>query len=114
VAKRGEVLLARRRVGFAAANELERFVVLQHERLNGILPTLVVAPLDAALPIYGGNPLAVPIPAGESGTPEPQVLVLSAICSLPQDRFQPLAAGRLRPASLAMTDTALRLLLDLQ
>jgi hypothetical protein len=62
VAKRGDVLVARRKLGFGAEGKAEHFVVLQSEELRG-LDTVVVAPLDADGPLYEGDPLVAEVDA---------------------------------------------------
>jgi len=113
VARRGEVLRAKRRLGFSATGVEERFVVLQHDRLNALLPTVLVAPLDTATAAFEGRPGAIPVSPEEAGTESPQVLLATAVTWTRWETFQPGVVGRLLPSTLAEVDRALRMVLDL-
>lgn len=112
VAKRADVLVARRRLGFGGEGRREHFVVLQADLLQG-LETLVVAPLDDEGPIYEGDPLAVHVPGREAGTRSPQVLLAHLLTSALTDRFEARVAGRLSARTMGRVDDALRLVLQL-
>ncbi len=113
MARRGEVLVLRRRIGFGAGESRERFVVLSSERFASALETLFVAPLDRALASYDGYPGVVRVTGPEAGGSGDHVLVVSATSSVARDRFDADSVGRLRPATLAAASRILRLLLDL-
>jgi mRNA-degrading endonuclease toxin of MazEF toxin-antitoxin module len=111
VAKRGEVLVALRKLGFGAGGRRERFVVVQSDLLAGI-ETAVVAPLDDDAPMYEGDPLVVRISAGEAGTQREQVVLVHLIGAARLDRFEPHAAGRLSTRSSVAVDRLLRTVLN--
>lgn len=112
MAKRGEVLVARRRLGFGAEGRREHFAVLQSDLLAG-LETVVVAPLDDDAPVYRGDPLALPVPAREAGTRRPQVLLAHLLTSVLVDRFDAATVGKLSSRTMASVDDALRRVLQL-
>jgi len=112
VAKRGEVLVARRRLGFGSGGRREHFVVVQSELLAGI-ETAVVAPLDDVARIYDDDPLAVQVTAGEAGTKTAQVVLVHLLAAISLERFEPIAAGRLSAKSLTRVDDVLRSVLQL-
>lgn len=113
MARRGDVLVARRRIGVGAGDTRERFVVLSSERFSAALDTLFVAPLDRAVAAYDDFPGVVRLTATEAGLSHEQVIVVSATSSVTHDRFDPDPVGRLRPATLAAVARLLRLLFDL-
>jgi len=112
MARRAEILVARRRLGFGAEGRREHFVVLQSDQLAG-LETLVVAPLDDVAPVYHGDPLAVPVPAREAGTRGAQVLLVHLLTSVLADKFDAAVSGRLSPRTMARVDDVLRTVLAL-
>jgi mRNA-degrading endonuclease toxin of MazEF toxin-antitoxin module len=112
MAKRADVLVARRRLGFAAEGRRERFVVLQSDLL-AVLETIVIAPLDDDGPIYQGDPLVVPVPAREAGTRIAQVALVHLLTSAAADRFDDATTGRLTARTMARIDDALRFTLDI-
>jgi mRNA-degrading endonuclease toxin of MazEF toxin-antitoxin module len=112
VAKRGEVLVARRRLGFGAEGGREHFVVLQSDLLAG-LETIVVAPLDDDGPVYADDPLTVPVPAREAGTRRAQVLLAHLLTSVQLDRFDAAAVGRLSSRTMARVDDVVCTVLQL-
>jgi mRNA-degrading endonuclease toxin of MazEF toxin-antitoxin module len=112
VASRGDVLVARRKLGFGAEGRREHFVVVQSNLLSG-LDTLVVAPLDEDGPLYRGDPLLVSVPAREAGTKQAQVLLVHLLASVGIDRFDASPAGRLSARSLERVDDVLRTVLQL-
>ena len=57
MAKRGEVLIARRKMGCGAHGHREIFVVVQGDFLSS-LETAIVVPLDEHAPFYEESPLA--------------------------------------------------------
>lgn len=104
----------RRSLGFGEGPQGEPVVVVQAERLNAILPTVLVVPLDAAASLHARNPLAVPVSAAEVGAETAHVAVTTHVRVVPRDRLAPAAVGRLRRATMDEVDRALRLVLDLR
>jgi mRNA-degrading endonuclease toxin of MazEF toxin-antitoxin module len=113
VAGRGEVLALRRAVGFLPDARLDRFVIVQADRLTRISETVLVAPLDEALDLYASLPGALPVSAVEAGAKRRQVALLTQIVTLPVERFEPTAVGKLERPTRAKMDQVLRLVLDL-
>lgn len=113
MSNRGDVLRLRRRLGFGDDAEGEPVVVVQAGRLNAILPTVLVVPLDAATSIHAKNPLAVPVSAAEVGAKTAHVAVTTHVRVVPGDRLTAGAVGRLRRTTMDEVDRALRLVLDL-
>jgi mRNA-degrading endonuclease toxin of MazEF toxin-antitoxin module len=111
MAKRGDVLVARRKLGFGAEGRREHFVVVQ-SNLLATLETVLVAPLDDDGPLYKGDPLVVSVPAREAGTRRPQVLLAHLLTSALVDKFDAATAGHLAPRSMARVDDALRTVLQ--
>jgi mRNA-degrading endonuclease toxin of MazEF toxin-antitoxin module len=110
---RGEILALQRRLGFGPGNSLEHFAVLQADELSGTLETFLVAPLDSAFDFWAGLPGTVRISGKEAGVRGDQVILVSQLCCVPADRFQPVPVGRLRRDSLARVERIIRLVLDL-
>ncbi len=113
MALRGDVLVARRRLGFGAEGRRELFVVLQADAVATALGTSIVAPLDDVLDVYDGDPLVTRVSAKEAGAPRPQVVLPQYLTSASLDRFDASCTGRLRPASLRAVDCTLATLLAL-
>ena len=111
MAKRGDVLTVRRRLGFASEGRREHFVVLQSDSFA--LETVVVAPLDDYGKLYDGDPFAIEITAKEAGTRGGQVLLVAHLTSVLLERFEPGVVGRLRRASLMRLEDALVRLFEL-
>jgi mRNA-degrading endonuclease toxin of MazEF toxin-antitoxin module len=112
VARRGDVVVALRKLGFGSGGRREHFVVLQSDLLAG-LDTVIVAPLDADAPMYKTDPLAVRISAAEAGTARPHVALVHLQGAARLDRFEAATVGRLSPKSLAAVDRLLRTVLGL-
>jgi mRNA-degrading endonuclease toxin of MazEF toxin-antitoxin module len=112
VAKRADVLVARRRLGFVVEGRRELFVVVQSD-LAHALDTVVVAPLDDDAPMYRSDPLVVPVSAREAGSRGPQVVLVHMISAALIDRFEVGASGRLSSRSMAQVSRTLRSLLEL-
>ncbi len=110
MARRADVLVARRRLGFGAEGRREHFVVLQSDLLTG-LETLIVAPLDDDAPLYQADPLAVAVPGREVGTRNTQVVLVHLLTSVLADKFDVATAGRLSPKTMARVDDVLRTVL---
>ncbi|MBI4702481.1 MAG: type II toxin-antitoxin system PemK/MazF family toxin [Deltaproteobacteria bacterium] len=114
MARRGEVLLLKGRLGFAARGDGELFVVVQDDRLgDSLLPTTIALPLDSATALYERSPWAVPVSAEEAGARVAYVAVATHPCTIALERFAPAAVGRLKAATLAKLDRVLRLVLGL-
>jgi mRNA-degrading endonuclease toxin of MazEF toxin-antitoxin module len=110
VAERGDVLVARRRLGFGAEGQREHFVVLQAALLTD-LDTTIVAPLDDDAAMYKKDPLVVAVTAKEAGTRRPQVVLVHLLTSALLDRFEPSVAGRLTGRTMAKVDRVLQTVL---
>jgi hypothetical protein len=110
VAKRGDVLVARRKLGFGADGRTERFVILQSDSLRD-LDTLIVAPLDADAPMYAADPLVVRVSPREAGAKSPHVVLVHLTGAFLRDRFQESTVGRLTAVSLARVDALLSFIL---
>jgi mRNA-degrading endonuclease toxin of MazEF toxin-antitoxin module len=111
VARRGDVLVSLRKLGFGDEGKAEEFVVLQADALNAVpMPTVVVAPLIADDPAYVKQPLAVKV-ARKDGS---QGLVLVwLLAAVPTSRFQPAAAWQLPPGVMAAVERVTKVVLDL-
>jgi mRNA-degrading endonuclease toxin of MazEF toxin-antitoxin module len=111
VARKGDILRARRRLGFIGADET-LFVVLQADALNTVLPTMMVAPITSAPP---GKPLPLSVPIVAPGTalPAGPVALVSVAGPQPRTRFDAAAVGAVDAATVAGLERALRLLFDL-
>lgn len=113
MAARGDVLSLRRAVGFLRDARLERFLVLQADRVTESIETVLVAPLDEALALYSAMPGAVPISARDAGAKKRQVALLTQLMALPLERFESAAVGQIDRATRVRVDGTLRLVLDL-
>jgi hypothetical protein len=112
MARRGDVLVALRKLGFGSGGRREHFVVLQSDLLAGI-DTVIVAPLDEDARIYEKDPLVVRISATEAGTTRAHTVLVHLQGAARLDRFEPAAVGRLLPKSMASVDRLLRTVLGL-
>jgi hypothetical protein len=106
------VLVTKRRLGFGAEGRQERFVVLQSDAFRDALDTVVVVPLDEALPIHETDPLALRLANKEVRTGSPQFALVALMTSARLDRFERSTAGRLRSRSLLRLGALARILLD--
>jgi len=113
VAARGEVLSLLRPVGFLRHARLERFLVVQADRVTESIETVLVAPMDEALPIYTAMPGAIPISAREAGAKKKFVAILTQVTCLPLERFESIAVGQIDRGTSARIDGTLRLVLGL-
>jgi mRNA-degrading endonuclease toxin of MazEF toxin-antitoxin module len=113
MADRGDVLRLKRRLGFGAKGEAEAVVVVQADRLNDVLPTLVVVPLDPAVDAYARG-LVLRISREEAGSQAEHVAVPWRIRAIGADALAPGPVGRLRGETLRALDDLLRLVLDLE
>jgi mRNA-degrading endonuclease toxin of MazEF toxin-antitoxin module len=110
VAKRADVLVALRKLGFGTGGRRERFVVVQSDLLVGV-DTVIVAPLDDDAPMYAGDPLIVRLSGVEAGTSQPQVALVHLIAAARLDRFEAVSVGRLSSRSMGLVNTLLRTVL---
>ena len=113
MARQGDVLIAKRRLGFGAPGRAEHFVVLQSDAFADSLDTVVVVPLDEAYRIHETDPLAVRVMPTEVGSGSTQFALVALMTSAPLDRFERTAAGRRRARSLARVKALVGTLLDL-
>ncbi|MGO9836132.1 MAG: type II toxin-antitoxin system PemK/MazF family toxin [Polyangiaceae bacterium] len=112
MARRADVLVALRKLGFGASGRRERFVVTQSDLLVGV-DTVIVAPLDDDAPMYRDDPLVVRVSAAEAGTSQPHVVLVHLLAAARLDRFEPASVGRLSPRSMGLVDGLLRTVLHL-
>jgi hypothetical protein len=112
VARRGDVLVSVRRLGFGTGGRREQFAVLQSDLLKGV-DTLIVAPLDQDAPMYEADPLVAHVTPTEAGTSGPQVVLVHLVGAVRLDRFEPAAVGRLSPKSMVSVDRLLRTVMHL-
>ena len=112
MASPGDVFRLTRRVGFGD-DDAQHVVILQAARLNAVLPTIVVAPIDESHAMYAHNPLLVPVSAGESGLGRDGVVVLTAMGAIARLRLEGSRVGRLEPSTLATVHHATAILLGL-
>lgn len=108
MAKRGEVLVARRKLGFGAEGKAEHFVVVQSDQLRE-LDTVIVAPLDVEGPLYDGDPLVVRVSSKEVGASQPHVVLVHLLSATLLDRFETAHVGKLTASSMGKVDEVLRL-----
>ena len=113
MAARGDVLALRRAIGFLPGERIDRFAVLQSDRLAGVLDTVVVIPLDDRRPEYSTLPGVVPVTGAEAGTEREQAALVTQLTNLGLDRFEASPVGRLRPATLRRIGQVLKLVLEL-
>lgn len=113
MAARGEVVVAKRRLGFGASGSTERFVVVQSDALNEVLETTLVVPLDAAFAYYAGYPGAVRVTAAEAGTAKEHVAIVTALAAVDVSRFESAPVASLDAATLAEVDRMLAVVLEL-
>ncbi len=112
VARRGDVLAVKRRLGFGARGLTEHFVVLQSDDLRG-LETLIVAPLDVDGPLYEDDPLVVHVEAKEAGAKRPHVVLVHMLSAALVERFEAGQVGKLSARSMASVDALVRVVLHL-
>jgi hypothetical protein len=112
MARRGDVIVAVRKLGFASAGRREHFVVLQSDLLAGI-DTLIVAPLDEDAPMYRTDPLVVRVSAAEVGAARAHAVLVHLQGAVRLDRFEAATVGRLSPKSMGSVDRLLRTVLSL-
>lgn len=112
--ERGSVIRRRRRVGLGADHTVdEHFVVLSIGDLNALVPTWVVAPIEAPTAEYLSSPLGVRVGRAEHGGAHDAVIVTWALAAMPSERFDPIPVGRLLEGTLDRVDEALRAVLGL-
>jgi mRNA-degrading endonuclease toxin of MazEF toxin-antitoxin module len=106
VARRADVLVARRRLGFGADGRREHFVVLQSDLL-GELGTVIVAPLDEHASMYDDDPLAVQVSAKETGSKGAQVVLVHLLAAISSSKFEVDTVGRLSTKAMTRIDEVL-------
>lgn len=111
MAKRGDVLAAKRRLGFSAPGMPEHFVIVQSDQLRD-LDTVIVVPMDDDGEVYEGDPLVVRVSAKEAGTKRPQVALVHLAVSAARDKFEAATAGRLSSKSMTAIDALVRFVVD--
>ena len=104
---------ARTRIGFGPGEATESVVVVQADRLNLVIPTLVVVPLQVRSTALAHDPTAVAVPAAECGCPDDQVALTTQIRAIRRDSVAPDRTGRLEPPTMSALDRVLRLILSL-
>ena len=113
MARKGDILRSRRRVGFLGGEET-LFVVLQADALNATLPTIAVAPITPATTGGPPPPLSVPIHVPGSTLIPPGALArIPATGPQPRVRFDPAPIATVDASTLAALERALTLLFDL-
>ncbi len=113
MARRGDILRLRQRLGFEPRGEAEAVVVVQADPLNTSLATLLVVPLDPAVETFAEHPYAIPIPGAECGSSIDHVALTTQLRAAPVDSFATGIVGHLSPRSQAAVDRALLLVLSL-
>jgi hypothetical protein len=83
---RGDVLQAKRRIGFAASGRLESFIVLQSDAFHE-LERIAIAPIDDSSH-HTGNPLAV-------GIDDRRVALLGHLAVVSRETFKAEPIGRI-------------------
>jgi mRNA-degrading endonuclease toxin of MazEF toxin-antitoxin module len=110
VAKKGDILRAKRRIGFLGKGE-SSFVVLQANALNTALPTIMVAPVARTPP--ASTPLAVPVSGSGSAAKQGAVALVGLTGPQPRSRFDATPTGAVDAGTLRALERALVLLFDL-
>jgi len=77
------------------------------------LETVIVAPLDDDLPMYGKDPLVVQVTKREAGAQRSQVVLVAHLTSVRRERFDIVRVGRLRSASMRSIERLATILLEL-
>ena len=111
--ERGDVVVARRRVGFGASGEDERFIVVQEDGLAQTLASVVVVPLDAWSASDASDPLSVRVGKREAGAKSDLAARVPLIGARPVDRFSPHPVGRVTGTTLSALEDRIRVLLAL-
>jgi mRNA-degrading endonuclease toxin of MazEF toxin-antitoxin module len=114
VAKRGDVLLLKRRLGFGGGRGQDRVVVLQHDALNAVLDTTIVAPLDLERAGDADDPTLVEVSATEAGGRETHYAMLTQLFSVTFERLEAGAVGRLSAETLAQLEGVLGAVLGIE
>jgi hypothetical protein len=111
--ERGDVFRLKRRLGFGPKGEAESVVIVQATPLNGMLPTLLIIPLDSAIGAYINDAAVLPVSRQEAGSSVDQVAVPWRLKSIPADALAPGRTGKLQPGNLARLDQLISLVLGL-
>jgi hypothetical protein len=99
---RGDILQAKRRIGFAASGALESFIVLQSDAFQDY-DRIAIAPIDDAK-FHMGNPLAVPLDSRH-------VVLLHHLAVVSRETFKTDPVGHVD--ALAEVDRVLAMFLDI-
>jgi len=113
MAERGDVFRVKRRLGFSPKGEAEAVVIVQATPLNGVLPTVIIVPLDPSVGAYAQVPAVLRVSKQESGSSTDHVAVPWQIRAIAADAVAPGPVGRLRPASLKALDELMHIVLGL-
>lgn len=111
--ERGDVVSARRRIGFDVPVEDERFVVFQDEHLVASLPTVIVVPLDLWTARDVDDPLSLRITKREAGTKHDMAARLTLLGARLAEKLSLHPSGRLAPSTLTELDERMRRVLGL-
>ncbi len=111
--ERGDVVSARRRIGFDVPVDDERFVVLEDDHLVASLPTVIVVPLDLWSVRDVDDPLSLRITKREAGTKHDMAARLTLLGARVADKLSLHPSGRLSPSTLAELDERMRRVLGL-
>ena len=102
----GEIFALKKRLGFGDPAEPTRVLIIQDEGVGASLPTVIVVPLDEALPLFSSMPTAVPVSAAEAGAGVPQVARTSLLRSILKDRLGIHPLGMVDPLTMARVGAA--------
>jgi mRNA-degrading endonuclease toxin of MazEF toxin-antitoxin module len=111
--ERGDVVSARRRIGFDVPADDERFVVFQDDHLVAALPTVIVVPLDVWSARDVEDPLSLRISKREAGTKQDMAARLTLLGARVTDKLALHPSGRLAPSTLAELDERMRRVLGM-
>jgi mRNA-degrading endonuclease toxin of MazEF toxin-antitoxin module len=110
VASQGEVLVSRRKLGFASPGTSERFIVMQASAFSS-LETVLVVPIDEKLALYDNDPLVVAIPPQELGSK--LVALPSFLTAVSLRRFEAKPVGDVSAKTLLEIHRRIEMLLAL-
>ena len=111
--ERGDVVSARRRIGFDVPLEDERFVVFQDDQLVAALPTVIVVPLDVWSARDVDDPLSLRVTKREAGTKHDMAARLTLLGARLAEKLSLHPTGRLAPSTLTELDERMRRVLGL-
>jgi hypothetical protein len=111
--ERGDVVAARRRIGFDVPADDERFVVFQDDHLVATLPTVIVIPLDVWSARDVEDPLSLRVTRREAGTKHDMAARLPLLGARVADKLALHPTGRLAPSTLAELEERMRRVLGM-